>query len=106
MIGQLKQRIRVFCLTCGKALAALVWLLCMNALMFYTYMCYRDAETLTFAILYLGMSVVGVICFGCLIYDWYRRGKDKRSNSDMQFADLPVGRQCFSGMDDTDLLPV
>lgn len=85
---QIKQRICVFCLTCGKAFAALAWILCMNALMFYTYTMYRNAETLTFAILYLILSVIGVACFGCLIYDWYRRGRDKRSNSGLDTEEL------------------
>ena len=88
MLEQIKQRIRVFCLTCGRAFAALVWLLCMNALMFYTYTVYRDAETLTFATLYLILSVIGVACFGCLAYDWSRRGRAKRSNSGLETADL------------------
>lgn len=91
MLEQIKQRIRIFCLTCGKAFAALVWLLCMTALSYYTYTIYHTTETFTVATLYLGMSVIGVACFGCLICDWFHRGRDKRSNS---------------GLDTTDLLPV
>lgn len=88
MLEQIKQRIYVFCLTCGKALAALVWLLCMTALTWYTYTIYRDAESLTFVLLYLLMSVIGVGCFGYLVYEWHRRGRDKRSNSGLDTAEL------------------
>ena len=88
MLEQIKQRIRIFCLTCGKALAALVWLLCLTALLFYTHTIYRDTETLTFAVFYLTMSVIGVVCFGYLVYEWYRRGRAKRSNSGLDASDL------------------
>ena len=88
MLEQIKQRIRVFCLTCGRAFAAIVWLLCLTALMFYTYTIYHDTGTLTFAIMYLTMSVIGVACFGYLVYEWYRRGRAKRSNSGLEASDL------------------
>jgi hypothetical protein len=87
MLVQLKQRIRVFCLTCGSALAALIWLLCLTALLFYMYTIYHNTEMLTIVFVYMAMSVIGVICFGYLVCDWYSRGRDKRSNSDFT---LPV----------------
>lgn len=85
MIEQIKQRIRIFCLTCGSAL---IWLLCMIALLVYMYTIYHNSETLIIVSVYMMMTVVGMAWFGYLVYEWYRRGRDKRSNSESN--DLPI----------------
>jgi hypothetical protein len=79
----IKQRIAVFCLMWGRTLFALIYLILLSALYFYTYTLtqHHDPITTVAAALYGGGAIGGTILFVWSVCAWRRRGEEKRRAS-------------------------